>query len=57
MTTRSDPGAVSRRDALLALGAAAVTVSAAPLGASSPDSAWVAKVSSGPGEKSRARRR
>ena len=39
MTTRSDPFAVSRREALLTLGAAAVTVSAAPLGASSPDSA------------------
>ncbi|WP_396220925.1 hydroxypyruvate isomerase family protein [Gemmatimonas sp.] len=39
MTTRPDPGAVSRRDALLALGAAAVTVSAAPVGAATPDSA------------------
>ena len=39
MTTRSDPGAVSRRDALLALGAAAVTVSAAPVGAATPGEA------------------
>ena len=44
MTTRSDQGAVSRREALLALGAAAVTVSAAPLGASSPDSATLRSV-------------
>jgi hydroxypyruvate isomerase len=39
MTMRSESGAVSRRDALLALGAAAVTVSAAPVGAATPDEA------------------
>lgn len=39
MPTRPDPSAVSRRDALLALGAAAVTVSASQLGAASPDAA------------------
>ena len=39
MPTRPDPSAVSRRDALVALGAAAVTVSAAPLGAAAPGAA------------------
>jgi hydroxypyruvate isomerase len=39
MTMHSDPGAVSRREALLTLGAAAVTASASPLGAATPATA------------------